>query len=202
MDGIDMTGTLDETFLVGKLLLAMPSMADTRFHKAVIFMCAHDDKGSMGLVINHPMPDVEFTQLVAQLNVGDDGVASLDNTPLSDLPVMSGGPVESGRGFVLHSSDFSQRDTVRVHGGIHVTGTIDALREIVQGRGPEQMLFALGYAGWDAGQLEREIQENTWLITDATPDLVFDIDAAKKWDCAVQRMGVNPVMLSGVSGRA
>lgn len=184
-----------DTFLVGKLLLAMPGMTDQRFRKAVIFMCAHDDKGSMGLVINHPVPDIDFEKLIAQLDINHDG-------PVPDLPVMSGGPVESGRGFLLHSSDFTQKDTVRVHGGIHVTGTIDALREIVQGRGPDQMLFALGYAGWDAGQLEREIHDNAWLITDATTDLVFDVDAARKWDCAVQRMGVDPAMLSGVAGRA
>ncbi|WP_435640533.1 YqgE/AlgH family protein [Micavibrio aeruginosavorus] len=188
-----------DTFLVGKLLLAMPNMGDSRFQKAVIFMCAHDDKGSMGLVINNPLPGVAFSELVTQLNVASDDV---DEDILYSLQVLSGGPVESGRGFVLHSADFAQKDTVRVKSDIHVTGTLDALREIVQGRGPEQMLFVLGYAGWSPGQLEQEIQDNAWLITDAAADLVFGVDAARKWENAIQRMGVNPAMLSGAAGRA
>ncbi|AEP10597.1 YqgE/AlgH family protein [Micavibrio aeruginosavorus] len=191
--------SMTDTFLVGKLLLAMPNMGDSRFQKAVIFMCAHDDKGSMGLVINNPLPGVEFSELVAQLNVANDDV---DEDILYSLQVLSGGPVESGRGFVLHSADFAQKDTVRVKSDIHVTGTLDALREIVQGRGPEQMLFVLGYAGWSPGQLEQEIQDNAWLITDASADLVFGVDAARKWENAIQRMGVNPAMLSGAAGRA
>jgi putative transcriptional regulator len=177
----------------------MPGMGDSRFHKAVIFMCAHDENGAMGLVINHVMPGVDLAQLLAQLNIEVDGAAEERS---AQVPVMSGGPVESARGFVLHGNDFSQGDTIRIDNHLSVTGTIDALKAIAGGEGPRRMLFILGYSGWGAGQLDREIQDNAWLVADADPEIVLSLKPEDKWDRAVARLGVDPAMLSGAAGRA
>jgi putative transcriptional regulator len=119
-----------------------------------------------------------------------------------DYPVMSGGPVEDGRGFVLHSADFQQKETVVINDHFAVTATVDALQAIAEGKGPEKLLFALGYAGWQPGQIEQELGDNAWLNIQADPRLVFDVPAKEKWDVAMHQMGVNPVNLTGVSGRA
>ena len=190
---------IDSPYLKGKLLLAMPMMGDTRFHRAVIYMCSHDETGAMGLVINHRLPGVDLGQLLAQLNITLTGDAEKKS---SDTPVMSGGPVEAARGFVLHSSDFKQPDTIAVDGGVGITGTIDALKAIASGAGPQKMLFILGYAGWSAGQLDREIQQNAWLVADADPGLVFSADTEKKWEQAVAGLGIDPAKLSGSAGHA
>ena len=187
-----------DVWLTGKLLLAMPGMGDPRFQRAVIFMCAHDANGAMGLVINHVMPGVRFNELLDQLNI-EGGAAA---RPTGDVPVLNGGPVESARGFILHPLGYSRKDTVRIGGRFGVTGTVDALRAIAEGHGPEAMLFILGYAGWTAGQLDRELQENAWLVGEAEPELVFQTDPDGKWDMAIRRLGVDPAMLSGESGRA
>lgn len=186
-------------YLTGKLLLAMPNMNDMRFHNAVIFMCAHDENGAMGIVINHEMPDIEFTDLASQIKVESDIKVNFENL---DLPVMCGGPVESARGFLLHSSDFTRKDTMKVNRSYGVTGTVEALKEIACGGGPEDVIFALGYAGWDAGQLESEIQRNSWLIVDPDPELVFTGDPDDKWDRALAKLGINPAMFSGMAGTA
>jgi putative transcriptional regulator len=188
-------------YLTGRMLLAMPGMGDPRFHRAVIFICAHDANGAMGLVINHRLPGLDLSQLLQQMNIrpADDAPAR----PLTEsLPVMSGGPVESARGFILHSSEFSQPDTIRVSDSFSVTGTVDALRAVAGGQGPDRMLFILGYAGWSSGQLDQEIQQNAWLVADANPDLVFGAPPDEKWDRGVRMLGVNPAMLSGDAGRA
>jgi len=183
-------------YLTGRLLLAMPAMGDPRFHKAVIYVCAHDANGAMGLVINHALPGVDFRQLLEQLNIAPDG----ETVPTT--PVMSGGPVETARGFILHSSDFKQSDTIRIDPAFSVTGTVDALKSIVGGTGPEKMLFILGYAGWSAGQLDQELQQNAWLVTNSDPDLVFSVAPDEKWDRAVKTMGIDPSKLSREAGRA
>lgn len=191
---------LNETpYLTGRVLLAMPSLTDPRFHRAVIYICSHDAGGAMGLVINHPLPGLGFTDLIGQLNIDP---AAKENLSRIDLPVLSGGPVESARGFLLHSSDFRQSDTVVVDEAFGVTGTIDALKAVAAGKGPKDMLFMLGYAGWSAGQLDREMQENAWLVVPADPALIFHTGAAEKWDMAIGRLGVDPAMLSSVAGRA
>lgn len=182
--------------LAGKFLLAMPGMGDPRFHRAVILVCAHDTNGAMGLVINHVLPGVDLPSLLGQLNI--DLVAG----DLAEVPVLSGGPVENARGFIVHSAEFHQRDTVRVTDTLSVTGTVDALRAAAQGSGPVQMIFVLGYAGWSAGQLDQELQENTWLVLDSADDIIFDVPPDEKWDVAIRRMGVDPTMLSRVPGRA
>lgn len=182
-------------YLTGKLLIAMPQMGDPRFHKAVIFMCAHDVNGAMGLVINHTLPGLELGELLTQLHI-------MDAQPKPDIPVMSGGPVETGRGFILHKGDFKQIDSLKIESDIYVTGTIDALKAIAQGKGPDEMLFILGYAGWTAGQLDMELQQNAWLVVDADPSLIFEGDPELRWDRAIRKMGIDPSMLSGSAGRA
>lgn len=186
-------------YLKGKLLIAMPSMNDSRFERAVIFICAHDAGGAMGLVINNTMPEVNFIDLIKQLKIESD--IKIDLSKLK-MPVMCGGPVESARGFLLHSADFSHDDTLNVDGDFGVTGTVDALKDVALGRGPEDMLFILGYAGWTAGQLDAEIQQNTWLVVDADPALIFESTADEKWSHAIAALGVDPSMLSATAGRA
>lgn len=179
----------------GKLLLAMPSLQDGFFDKSVVYICAHSAAGAMGIVINQKLNDVRFNDLLEQLD--------MPQSRLNVAPVIHfGGPVETGRGFVLHSTDFLQGDTVRLQDGMCITGTIDILRAISEGKGPRQSLFALGYAGWGPGQLEAEVQENSWLTLDADMELVFDTNLAGKWDLALSRLGISPEMLSMTGGKA
>lgn len=183
----------------GQLLVAMPQMNDPRFHRAVIFIGAHDAKGAMGMVINNPLPSPDFADVLRQ--VGISPKKPLDDD-LAAMPVRAGGPVEAIHGFLLHSSDFSQKDTIHIDDLFSISGTIDSLRAIVGGDRPEKMLFTLGYAGWGAGQLERELQDNVWLTCPSTLDLVFCTRPEDMWDKAFATIGVNPAMISGFAGRA
>lgn len=182
-------------YLIGKLLIAMPQMGDPRFHKAVIFMCAHDENGAMGLVINHMLPGLDLTELLEQLNIG-----GIDHQ--ADIPIMSGGPVETARGFILHEGLFAETESLEIKSNIYVTGTIDALKAIAQGQGPEKMLFILGYAGWGAGQLDKEMQQNSWLVVDADSDVIFKSAPEERWERAIKKIGIDPAMLSDVKGHA
>lgn len=190
---------MQHTSLTGKLLLAMPNMGDPRFHRAVILICAHDVNGAMGLVVNHILPGIDLRHLLEQLHI-----LPLDSEMLREpyTPVLSGGPMEHGRGFILHSPDFQQKDTIAINDDIAVTGTVDALRAVAVGAGPQDMLFVLGYSGWESGQLDREMQENAWLVSEASADLLFRVEPDDKWQDAIRRMGVDPAMLSGAAGRA
>lgn len=185
----------DPHSLVGKLLLAMPGMGDPRFNKAVIFVCAHDENGAMGIVVNHPMDGVELTELFDQLDIDTEDAAKA-------IPVMSGGPVEKARGFILHSTKFRQDDTIDIDGEFAVTGTIDALKAIATGDGPDDMIFALGYAGWSAGQLDQEMQHNAWLVVEPDKAIVFQAEPAERWVKAINKLGIDPAMLSAESGTA
>ena len=187
----------DDKYLTGRVLLATPSMGDPRFHKAVIYVCAHDEHGAMGLVINHHLPGVDMKDLLKQLEIEKTTDSAID-----DIPVLSGGPVETARGFVLHSTDFEQGETIKINKDFSVTGTIDALKAIANGEGPEDLLFILGYAGWDAGQLDRELQDNAWLVLDPDKALIFAHTADDMWHKAIEKIGIDPGMLSGTSGRA
>jgi putative transcriptional regulator len=180
----------------GRLLLAMPQMEDERFDRAVILLCAHDANGAMGLVLNNAIPGVDLGSLFQQLDID----AAHQN--IEKIPVLSGGPVEGARGFVLHSPDFKHDETVSITDEMSVTGTLDALRAIAAGQGPQELKFMLGYAGWSAGQLDEEIQFNSWLITDASADLIFNTKAEDIWAKAIATMGIDPAMLSMTSGRA
>ncbi|MCB9988136.1 MAG: YqgE/AlgH family protein [Rhodospirillales bacterium] len=180
--------------LTGKLLMAMPGIGDPRFDKAVIYICAHDQNGAMGLVINNTLEGMTLDILLKQFDIQLEDEA--------DIPVLEGGPVETARGFILHSPDFNLDDTVKVDERLSVTGTIDALRAVAKGDGPQKMLFILGYAGWGAGQLDQEIQQNAWLTADADCDLIFLTSPEEKWEAAVSMLGIDPAMLSHEAGRA
>jgi putative transcriptional regulator len=185
-------------YLTGQLLLAMPSLGDFRFHKAVIFICAHDENGAMGLVINHTLPGIEMSDLLEQLNID----LKNQNSSNDKIPVMKGGPVESSRGFILHTNDFQQDDTIKVNNKYSVTGTIDALKAVNEGNGPKEMRFILGYSGWSPGQLDEEIQQNAWLIADADYDVLFETNPEEAWEKAINRLGIDPTQLSNEAGRA
>jgi putative transcriptional regulator len=190
----------NDSYFAGKLLVAMPGMEDVRFYRAVIYLCAHDEHGAMGLIINQPLPDLEFGELLGQIKLSEGLVMPEETNAL--VHVMHGGPVEGARGFLLHSNDFSKPDTVKVDDRIYVTGTLDALCDVALGDGPLEKLFVLGYAGWTAGQLDEELQNNAWLVADADPALVFDHDTEGKWERAVKTLGIDPFMLASAGGRA
>jgi len=182
--------------LSGKLLIAMPGMGDPRFEKSVIFMCAHSEDGAMGLIVNKPAPDLSFRHLLRQLDIPVTDASR-------DIRVHFGGPVEHGRGFVLHSVDYqNEASTLKVDGGFGMTATLDILEAMANGGGPRSSILALGYAGWGPGQLESEILRNGWLTCDATPEIVFDPDDRAKWSRAVRQIGIDPLHLSPVAGRA
>lgn len=191
-----MNTPVDSRHLDGKLLIAMPSMGDPRFARSVIFMCAHSDEGAMGLIVNKPAPDLDFADLLEQLDmkVTDES---------RQIRVHIGGPVEHGRGFVLHSPDYAGSDsTLQVDDAFGMTATLDILEDISQGRGPRDCLLALGYAGWGPGQLEGEIQANGWLTCEASHDLVFGKSDAEKWEAALASLGISPSFLSAEGGTA
>ena len=187
---------MSELDLDGKLLVAMPGMGDPRFEKSVILFCAHSAEGAMGLIINRPARDLTFGNLLDQL--------SIPRVPEGrDIRIHSGGPVERGRGFVLHSPDYTGGPaTMRIGSDYGMTATLDILEALARGDGPARALLALGYSGWGPGQLEDEIRANGWLIADAAEDLVFSADDAGKWVGALRAMGIDPLMLSASAGRA
>ena len=185
----------DDPFLSGQLLIAMPGMQDERFAKTVIYMCAHTPEGAMGLVLNQALDSLTFPDLLEQLGIEEEIGAT-------DVRVHVGGPVEAGRGFVLHSADYSQEATLPVDDGIALTATVDILKAIARGRGPQKSLLALGYAGWGPGQLDDEIKANGWLQAPADPELVFDLNLDNKWERAIGKLGIDPRMLSDEAGHA
>lgn len=182
--------------LGGSLLIAMPSMGDPRFAQSVVLICAHSDEGTMGLIINKPARDLSFGGLLDQLKI--------PRAPEGrDIRVHLGGPVERGRGFVLHTADYhTGPTTMTVPGGFAMTATLDVLQALAKGDGPAQALLALGYAGWGPGQLEAEIARNDWLTGAAGPDLVFSADDGGKWAAALAIQGISPLSLSSTAGRA
>ncbi|MGH1398122.1 MAG: YqgE/AlgH family protein [Alphaproteobacteria bacterium] len=186
-------------YLAGKLLLAMPSLGDPRFHHAVIFMCQHDENGAVGLVINHAVPNMNFGNLIDQLEFDKDMV--IDPNALK-IPLMHGGPVDGGRGFILHDASYAIKDTILVDDHFAVTSTLPILKQIAQGKGPERLIFVLGYAGWEAGQLDAELKQNAWLTADATADILFETKVDHQWNKALAQLGINPAMLSGTAGSA
>jgi putative transcriptional regulator len=186
----------ESTQLTGKLLIAMPGMGDPRFEKSVVFLCAHSEEGAMGLIVNKPAPGVQMDDLLDQLSI-EKGPGS------ARAGVHFGGPVEHGRGFVLHSSDYcTENSTLEIDADFGMTATLDILEDIARGEGPARRLLALGYAGWGPGQLESELQQNGWLTTDAAPEIVFSADNDGKWTAALKTLGIDPLTLSAAAGRA
>ncbi len=188
---IDLSGFLD-----GRMLIAMPGMMDTRFDRSVIFMCAHSDDGAMGLIVNKPAADLKFGDLLKQLKI------SAEDTT-QEIRVHVGGPVEHGRGFVLHSDDYeAEGSTLDVSEGWGMTATVDILHDMAKGTGPANALLALGYAGWGPGQLEGELQRNGWLICEADAGLIFSEDNGAKWQKALATLGIDAHTLSASGGSA
>src|SRR5918995_1185880 len=190
-------------YLDGQLLVAMPGMGDERFSRTVIYICAHSPEGAMGIVVNKPAADLSFPDLLVQLDV----IPATDVIRLpqrvGQMQVLMGGPVETSRGFVLHSPDFFiDQSTLPIDEGVCLTATVDILRAIAKGEGPTEAVLALGYAGWSEGQLESEIQANGWLHCPADPGLIFDPSLDLKYDIARRKMGVAPAMLSSEAGHA
>lgn len=185
-----------DDFLLGKLLIAMPGMPDPRFEKSVILMCAHSAQGAMGLIVNKPIEGLSFYDLMEKFEI----VVTSDT---AEPPVLFGGPVNMGRGFVLHTSDYGSPEvTLPVTPGISLTATTDILEAIASGRGPSKSLLALGYAGWSDGQIESEILSNGWIHCDADPALIFDTDYDAKWETAIGKLGAQIAGLSAEAGRA
>jgi putative transcriptional regulator len=197
------TGRLNSNgYLDGQLLIAMPSMEDPRFHRTVIYVCAHSTEGAMGLVINQRAPHITLPKLLEQLEITVPGSRSLTRRG-SCLAVHAGGPVETSRGFVLHSSDyFAEESTLSINASVCLTATVDILRAIAKGDGPNRAILALGYAGWAPGQLEREIQSNGWLNCPADYDTVFDNDLENKYTRALKLLGIDPSHLVATPGHA
>lgn len=185
-----------EGFLTGKLLVAMPYSQDSNFVNSVIYVCGHDDTGAMGLLINRRIDTISFQDLLKQLEINN------NNHDVVEFPVHYGGPAEIGRGFVLHSNDYTHESTVQIDDDLSLTATMDVLAAISAGEGPGNALLTLGYTGWSDGELELEIQENEWLIVDPTPDLIFHDHIETKWRQALASIGVDPATFSIQSGQA
>jgi putative transcriptional regulator len=190
-------------YLDGQLLVAMPGMMDERFARAVIYICAHSPEGAMGIILNRPATNVNMQDLLVQLEI----VPEFDRIHLPEqvgrIQVLMGGPVETSRGFVLHSPDFHiAQSTLPIDDSVCLTATIDILRAIAQGRGPQNAVLALGYAGWGAGQLEVELQANGWLNCPADAELIFNTPADIRYEMALRRIGIEPAMLSMETGHA
>jgi putative transcriptional regulator len=191
------------SYLDGQCLIAMPGMADTRFNRSLVYVCAHSEDGAMGIIVNKPAQDTKFPDLLVQLDViPSDGLIRLPSQA-EKMQVLRGGPVETKRGFVLHSADFFlESATLPIDNGICLTATLDILRAIAIGSGPENAVLALGYAGWGAGQLESEIQSNGWLHCAADHDLLFDDSIDTKYNRALHKIGIDPAFLSSEAGHA
>lgn len=186
---------MQSTTLTGQFLIAMPTLMDPRFAHGVVYMCSHNETGAMGLVVNRLYGAIDIKGLLDQLNIS---VGS--ETP--DLPVHYGGPVETGRGFILHTDDFLQDTSMRIDGDIALTATMDVLKAISTGNGPEKCLVILGYAGWGPGQLEQEITQGSWLNGPVDTELLFNPDLDVKWERAIAKLGFNPALLSTEMGHA
>ncbi len=185
----------DDPYLTGQLLIAMPAMEDPRFAQSVILLCAHTDEGAMGIVLNRPLAKPTFEALLHQLDVEP-------TPPARQIRLCQGGPVDHGRGFVLHTNDWVGDGSLRVDENLALTASLDVLQEIAQGRGPREGLLALGYASWGPGQLDQEMQDNVWLSAPAPVPLLFDADYDTKWRRALGILHIDPLLLSGAAGHA
>jgi len=181
--------------LTGKIIVSMPSLEDERFFKTVIYMCAHSSQGSMGIIINKKIDYDLYPDLLEQLGIDK----PLDNKKLF---IRYGGPVESGRGFVLHSDDIIRKETLNIDKGVALTSTTEFFDDLSSGKGPKNSILALGYAGWGPGQLEDEIIKNSWMTLSVDTSFLFDEEVSKKWTEAYKIIGIDPNKISFQSGRA
>lgn len=193
----------NQKYLDGQMIVAMPGIGDPRFEKTVIFMCSHSSDGAMGFVVNKPASNITFKELLSRLDI-----IPADNhiklpSEADHVHVMSGGPVEKGRGFVIHSADYFLKDsTLPIDEGIGLTATLEILRAIASGHGPRHVLLTLGYSGWGPGQLEHEIKQNGWLHCEPDDKLLFGADLGAKYEHALRKIGIDPRMLSSQAGHA
>ena len=184
-----------EGSLTGQLLIAMPAMEDPRFAHSVIYVCAHTTEGAMGIILNRPLAQPSFDDLLRQLDVEP-------LPPARRVRLCSGGPVDHARGFVLHTTDWTGDGSLWVDDALALTASLDILKAIAGGGGPREGLLALGYAGWGPGQLDDEIQQNAWLSAPAPIALVFDGEHDTKWRRALASLKIDPLLLSGTAGHA
>ncbi|WP_218191055.1 YqgE/AlgH family protein [Enhydrobacter aerosaccus] len=198
-----MSGSSPAASLVGRFLVAAPSMPDERFQKSVVFICKHDDEGALGIIVNNTVDDLPLGQVYKQLGIDVPSSAAAQ-------PVLFGGPVETSRGLVLHSADYKRDETLLINGGMALTASLEILKDMAAGTGPRQAWLALGHSGWGPGQLDHEMQDNAWLVVDANPSLVFDADFDAKWQRALDQLGgkaggggkFDPASYSHQTGRA
>ncbi|MCW8932765.1 MAG: YqgE/AlgH family protein [Gammaproteobacteria bacterium] len=184
--------------LTNNLIIAMPGLADPMFEKSVSFICQHTEQGAMGLTINHPT-NITFSELLAQLDI------PLTVEHLASIPVYLGGPVETGHGFILHSNDPDMEpwtQTLKINDNISLSSSRDILIAIASGKGPSKFLITLGYAGWAQGQIEKEIEENSWLNVTADNDIIFNTPTNKRWESAAMKLGIDINLISGDIGHA
>ncbi len=188
--------------LCGKFLIAMPGMGDTRFDRSVIYICAHTNEGAMGFIINQIMEAPSVSDFLHQLEIITD--AERENLPetLAKQEMYVGGPVEPGRGFVIHTPEFNSESTLSISENVRLTATLEVLRAIATGRGPQKIIMALGYSGWSAGQLEDEISSNGWLTADADETILFDKDHKRKYTDSLALLGIDETLLSSDAGHA
>jgi putative transcriptional regulator len=190
-------------FLDGQMLIASPAMQDERFARSVVYMCAHSSEGAMGIVVNRPAGNISFPDLLVKLDIIPRADVIRLPSRAGDVTVLKGGPVETERGFVLHSADFFiENSTLPIDEGICLTATLDILKAIARGDGPASAILALGYAGWAPGQLENEMQQNGWLHCSADRELIFGTEINAKYERAMQKIGIRPGMLSNDVGHA
>jgi putative transcriptional regulator len=194
MAATELPSSSETTSLKGKMLLAMPGMGDARFERAVLVILEHNDQGAMGLIVNKPLAGIEFDDLLEQLDI--------TATMPVELPVMYGGPVEIGRGFILHSPDVVLPQSAMLSDNVGLSTMLDVLNQIATGEGPKELLFCLGYAGWTAGQLDEEIKQNAWLHAPLSPEILFHLPHEKRWDAAMALLGINPDFLASNAGHA
>jgi putative transcriptional regulator len=189
--------------LKGQFLVSMPDMGDERFAGTVIYLVGHSDEGAMGLVVNQSLEDVRFADVLNELKLGDENQLIRLPSSVRERKVLRGGPVERGRGFVLHSADYAgEGNSLAVDNGICLTATLDALKAVAFGPAPSQSLFALGYCGWAPGQLEAEIARNGWLTIPFSEQLLFNTPLEGRYDEALASLGIGRAFLSSTAGRA
>ena len=200
-DGIiflmEQTFKLENAFLSGKLIIAMPAMGDPRFKRSVVCICAHNEDGAIGIIINKIIESLSFSKIIKQLKLNKNMTKNDYNNH-----IYFGGPVETERGFILHSADYSSENSTSINSEISMTASTEILQALIDGNGPNKSIVALGYAGWGPGQLDTEIQSNAWLSVESDLELVFSAKTAEKWDMALEKIGVNPALLSTEAGRA
>ena len=180
-------------FLSGKFIIASPTMSDPRFHKAVIYMISHKNEGAMGIIINQPIIETKINSIIESEDLKN-------NINIDNIPITFGGPVDTKKGFILHTSEFKDKTTIEVDKNVFLTSNINILKSIVKGKGPKKSLFALGYAGWYAGQLEEELTNDGWLIAPGNSSLIFECEIKNKWKEAMKSIGINPNFLNSKSG--